>query len=72
MYGMSHKTTVYFPDDLKRALEREAARRGCSEAQVIREAVKMSVSRPRPTTGLFDGESLSDRVDELLSGFGDR
>ena len=70
--GMSHKTTVYFPDDLKRALAREAARRGCSEAQVIREAVAQSISRPRPTSGLFDGESLSGRVDELLRGFGDR
>ena len=69
---MSHKTTVYLPNDLKIALEREAARRGCSEAQVIRDAVSKSVSRPRPTTGLFDGESLSGRVDELLGGFGDR
>jgi predicted transcriptional regulator len=72
MYGMSHKTTVYLPDDMKLALEREAARRGCSEAQVIRDALAEAVSRPRPTAGLFHGESLSGRVDELLIGFGAR
>jgi hypothetical protein len=72
MYGMTQKTTVYFPDEMKLALEREALRRGCSEAQVIREAVAKAVSRPRPTAGLFDGDSLSGHVDELLAGFGDR
>jgi Ribbon-helix-helix protein, copG family len=72
MYGMSHKTTVYLPDDLKLALEREALRRGCSEAEVIRDALGSVVNRPRPNAGLFSGESLSDRVDELLSDFGQR
>jgi predicted transcriptional regulator len=72
MYGMSHKTTVYLPDDMKLALEREAQRRGCSEAQIIREALANAVRRPRPNAGLFEGESLSDRVDELLVGFGQR
>jgi predicted transcriptional regulator len=72
MYGMSHKTTVYLPDDMKLALEREAQRRGCSEAHVIREAVAKAVQRPRPNAGLFEGESLSDQVDELLTGFGER
>jgi hypothetical protein len=33
---MAQKTTVYFPEDLKAALAREAKRRGCSEAEVIR------------------------------------
>lgn len=72
MYGMSQKTTVYLPDEMKLALEREALRRGCSEAQVIREAVAVAVRRPRPTAGLFEAESLSGRVDELLAGFGER
>jgi hypothetical protein len=72
MYGMSQKTTVYLPDEMKLALEREAARRGCSEAQVIRDAVSKAISRPKPMAGLFDGESLSARVDELLTGFGER
>jgi Ribbon-helix-helix protein, copG family len=72
MYGMTQKTTVYLPDDMKLALEREAIRRGCSEAQVIRDAVAKAVNRPRPVAGLFNSESLSERVDELLTGFGDR
>jgi predicted transcriptional regulator len=72
MYGMTHKTTVYLPDDLKSAIEREALRRGCSEAQVIRDAVTDAVSRPRPRAGLLDGEPLAERVDVLLVGFGDR
>ncbi len=72
MYGMTHKTTIYLPDDLKSAIEREARRRGCSEAKVIRDAVSEAVSRPRPRPGLLDGEPLADRVDELLAGFGER
>jgi hypothetical protein len=69
---MTHKTTVYLPEELKLALEREANRRGCSEAQLIRDAIGQVVMRPRPTVGLFDGESLSARVDELLAGFGEQ
>lgn len=69
---MTNKTTVYLPDELKTALEREARRRGSSEAEVIREAVRAAVSRPRPTPGIIAGEPLADRVDELLAGFGDR
>lgn len=72
MYGMTQKTTVYLPDEMKLALEREALRRGCSEAQVIREAVAKAVNRPRPSAGILNGESLSENVDELLVGFGDR
>jgi Ribbon-helix-helix protein, copG family len=37
MYGMQ-KTTVYVPDELKHALAQAAAARGCSEAELIREA----------------------------------
>ena len=53
---------MYLPDEMKLALQREALRRGCSEAQVIRDAVAVTVSRPHPTAGLFEGESLSGRV----------
>ncbi|MGQ0433313.1 MAG: CopG family transcriptional regulator, partial [Microthrixaceae bacterium] len=38
MYGMTFKTTLYLPDDLKAAVERESRRLGVSEAQVIRDA----------------------------------
>lgn len=72
MYGMT-KTTVYLPDDLKRALEAEAGRRGTSEAEVIRDAIRHEVSGVvrRPQGALFSGrEPVAERVDELLSGFG--
>lgn len=72
IYGMTRKTTVYLPDDLKLALEGEASRRGVPEAEVIRLAIAEAVTRPRPTPGIIEGESLSDRVDELLTGFGNR
>lgn len=67
---MTRKTTLYLPDELKAAVERESRRRGCSEAEVIREAISRSVVRPRPRAGLLDGEPFADRADELLAGFG--
>jgi plasmid stability protein len=72
-----NKTTVYLPDELKQALKRTAAAAGRSEAQVIRDAIELVTSRaerPAPRGALFssgDG-SLSERVDELLAGFGER
>jgi Ribbon-helix-helix protein, copG family len=72
MYGMSHKTTIYLPEELKASIEREAARRGCSEAQVIRDAVEAAVARPAPSPGLFDAKPIAARADELLAGFGER
>ena len=69
---MTRKTTVYLPDELKAAVEREAARRGESEAEVIRRAIATSVSRPRPRAGILDGEPFAAQADELLGGFGKR
>ena len=66
------KTTVYLPDTLKSALTTEAARRGCSEAQVIRDALAAAVTRPAPTAGFLDGEAIADRVDDLMHGFGEQ
>ena len=67
------KTTLYLPDDLKTQLTREASRRGESEAEVIRQALRreLEVVRPRARGALFAGtEPIADRVDELLEGFG--
>jgi len=69
---MTRKTTIYLPDGLKRAVEREAARRGQSEAEVIRSAIAAAVARPRPRGGIFSAEPIAERVDELLKGFGER
>ena len=68
---MNHKTTIYLPHDLKKAVEQEAERRGMSEAEVIRRAVAQAVTRPQPQPGLFHGEAIASRVDELLEGFGE-
>lgn len=71
-----NKTTVYLPDDLKRALKQAAARRGISEAEVIRSAIQREVGtlRPRPRAGLFSGDGV--RIDwnsnDHLKGFGER
>ncbi len=68
-----NKTTVYLPDDLKASVRRAAAELGVSEAEVIRASIRASVGRdrPRPRGGLFASDDLtSERVDELLEGFG--
>jgi hypothetical protein len=71
------KTTVYIPRDLKSAVERAAGERGCSEAEVIREALRKltgKVEPPTPRLPLFaSGKAgLAKRVDAALKGFGER
>ena len=76
MYGMV-KTTVYLPEDLKASLERVAAEKGRSEAELIREAIRSLVggsSEVRPKIPLvaapLGDPTAAERVDELLEGFG--
>lgn len=71
------KTTVYLPEELKSSLERLAGNEGRSEADLIREAICDKVEaqrRPKPilplATSLGD-PTYSERVDELLEGFGE-
>ncbi len=71
------KTTIYLPADLKRAVEEAAAARGCSEAEIIREALAAATRRvraPRPRTPLFESgdPDLAEQVDRALRGFGER
>jgi hypothetical protein len=75
MYGM-RKTTVYVPDEVKRSLKHAAASRGVSEAELIREALRLITSNsipPRPRLPLFKSGKprLAERVDEALDGFGE-
>ena len=75
MYGMQ-KTPVYVPEELKRSLARAAAARGCSEAELIREALRVVTAQsapPRPRLPLFKSGKprLAERVDEALAGFGE-
>jgi hypothetical protein len=68
------KTTLYLPDDLKRAIEAEAARREVSEAEVIRAAIRANVpaQRPRPRGGIISLDlQMAEHVDEYLVGFGE-
>jgi hypothetical protein len=69
------KTTLYIPDDLKADLERVASETGRSEAELIREGIKLAVAQrtpPTPHSGILESGdgSISERVDELLEGFG--
>jgi predicted transcriptional regulator len=69
---MTQKTTIYLPEELKAAVQREARRRGSSEAQVIRDAIAAMVARPEPTPGFIEAEPVAERADELLAGFGEQ
>jgi len=76
MYGMQ-KTTVYLPEELKRALAELAVRRGQSEADIVREALSTLTAAegpPPPRLPLFRSgkPSLAERVDAHLKGFGRR
>jgi hypothetical protein len=69
------KTTVYLPSDLKRGLAKLARQRGCSEAELLREAVSRLTSEadaPAPRLPLFrsSGPSIAEDVDRALAGFG--
>ncbi len=69
---MNRKTTVYLPDELKKAVEREAQLRGISESEVIRQAIAAAVVRPRPQAGLIEAKPFAETAEQLLSGFGQR
>lgn len=71
------KTTVYLPDELKRALERVAAAESISEAALIRDAISIRVAGTARAPRLplvdepFGDPTAAERVDELLGrGFG--
>ncbi len=72
-----HKTTFYLPDDLRSELRRLAAETGQSESELVREGIRLTTARHRPTApraGISESgdPNLSERVDELLEGFGRR
>ncbi len=69
---MATKTTIYLPDELKQAVARMARMERVSEAEIIRRAIASEVTRPAPRSGIIEGEPIADRVDELLTGFGER
>jgi predicted transcriptional regulator len=75
--GGMEKTTVYLPDDLKRALRRTARASGRSEAELIREGIGLVTGTLRmaePRLPLIESgqPDLAEHVDEALAGFGER
>ena len=71
-----HKTTVYLPDDLKAELERAAVEACRSEADIIREGIRLAISQhmPPPTIPIFVSADphFAEHVDEHLAGFGEQ
>ena len=69
MYGVK-RTTVYFPEEMKAAIERESARRDVTEAEVIRSAVEEMLDSQPARMRVFPvfpdglGEAMADRIDE--------
>lgn len=77
MMGGMEKTTVYLPDELKRALRRAARSSGRSEAELIREGIGLVTGTHRiaePRLPLFESgiPDLAERAEEQLHGFGER
>lgn len=75
--GGMEKTTVYLPDDLKRALRRSAKSTGRSEAELIREGIGLVTGTHRVAEArlpLFESgqPDLAERAEVLLQGFGER
>jgi hypothetical protein len=76
MYGMK-RTTIYLPEDLKRAVSRLADGEDETDANFIRRALERAVAEPEqplPRLPLFSSgkRDLADRVDAALVGFGER
>jgi len=75
--GGMEKTTVYLPGELKTALRRTSRSTGRSEADLIREGIGLVTGTHRiaePRLPLFESgqADLAERVDDLLTGFGER
>ena len=69
------KTTLYLPEELKSAVKRAAAERGVSEAEIIRESIRVSVGgvRPRARGALYSsGQPIARDAEDMLAGFGER
>jgi predicted transcriptional regulator len=74
MYGVK-RTTIYLPEDMKSRLEREAARRQITEAELIRRAVDNELHRRAPRGGIISGGPedgiTGANLHEHMEGFGE-
>jgi hypothetical protein len=66
------RTTVYLPDDLKAALVRASEQSGQSQAELIREGVRLVAKQYAPTVPILVSPDprFAENVDEHLAGFG--
>ncbi len=69
------KTTVHLPDDLKAALRRAAVETHRSEAEIIREGIRLAIAQNRPPAptipiGVSADPHFAERIDEHLTAFG--
>ncbi len=71
------KTTIYLTEELKEKLARLSASEGCSEAELIRDALRKALQdrlHPKPRIPLSEkglgDPTIAERTDELLEGFG--
>ncbi|MHB2018354.1 MAG: ribbon-helix-helix domain-containing protein, partial [Candidatus Xenobia bacterium] len=69
------KTTIYLSEEMKSQLRQMARETGRSEADLIREGIRLALEQhttPPPRAGIFSSGKgdLSERVAELLKGFG--
>ena len=73
IHGM-HKTTLYLEDEVRERIARVAKETGRSQADVIRDALRLALmprGKPRSIGLGRGGPDLADRADELLEGFGE-
>lgn len=84
MYGMSvapgmKRTTVYFSEEMKSRITHEAARRGITEAELIRQAVERELRVLELGAGIIKGDGGGLNAADLtrenkhiwLEGFGE-
>lgn len=73
---MMKRTTVRLPEALKAELKRMAAETGKSEANIIREGIRLAVAQRQltPTIPIFISADphFAERVEERLVGYGER
>lgn len=70
-----NKTTIYLPDDLKRALKQKALETRRNEAEVIRDALRRATTPeqpPAPTIPIFISADpqFAEHAEDHLTGFG--
>jgi Arc/MetJ-type ribon-helix-helix transcriptional regulator len=73
MLAYMKRTTVKLPDDVDREMREEAARRGITVSEFVRESIESSLPRQRRRPMAFVGagrsgrSDISERMEELIA-----